>query len=77
MFAQAHDAVSTRLHYTRRMGDNSSPTLSTNKGESHYGNDPGEEPQGLAMELRSGGSVISWLGLEGPKLEEAPLSGHL
>ena len=67
---QAHDAILTRLHYTGRVGDRSTPMLSANGGGHDGKSDIGEEPRGPAMELRSGGLAISWLGLEGLELEE-------
>jgi len=57
--AQAHNAISTRLHYTGRVGDNSTPMLSTDGGRHNYKGDPGEEHRGPAMELRSGGLALA------------------
>ena len=77
MGAQAHGVVLTLVHYTRRMGDRSTPELSAGGGERDRKGDPREELRGPAMELWSGGFAISWLELEGLELEEGPLPGYL
>ena len=72
MGAQAHGVVLTLVHYTRRMGDRSTPELSAGGGERDRKGDPGEELRGPTMKLRSSGLAISWLEPEGFELEEAP-----
>ena len=74
--AQAHSAVSTQLHYTTGTGGSSTLRLSVSGGEQNCKGDPGEELRGPTMKLRSSGLAISWLGIGGLDLEEAPLPGE-
>ena len=55
--AQAHDVVSTLLHYTGGVGGSGTPRLSTSVGEHNYKGDLGDELRGSRH-----GTRVWWLG---------------
>ena len=70
MGAQAHDAISTRLHYTGRVGTTVPPCFPPMAG----GTTARATLERSTGVLPWNSGLVAWLGLGGLELEETPLA---